>query len=318
MFRLGYNTNGLAHHRPADALRLVAELGYEALAITPDPGCLDPFDLRPAELNDVRRWAEDLGLALVIETGSRFLLDAERKHFPTLLESSAADRKRRIDFLKRCLDMAAVLDAEVLSIWSGAAPSGAVADWPPCEVSDQGAEAPQNPPEPVAPVVPGADPSALTSAPPADPEAPWDHLVRGITELTTFAAGTGVQLAFEPEPGMFIATPDGYGQLVERMGTAGDGLGLTLDVGHCLVTGQDVVDTIQKWAPRLVNVHLDDIKDRLHDHRMFGEGELDLSSTLRALIDTNFDGIAAVELSRDSHRGPTAAREAMAHLRAAL
>lgn len=289
MFRLGYNTNGLAHHRPADALRLVSELGYEALAITPDPGCLDPFNLHPSELEDLRRWADELGLALVVETGSRFLLDAERKHFPTLLEDSAADRARRIDFLKRCLDMAAALDAEVLSIWSGAAPSQLVADWPP----------------------PGEDHSAGL-------EPVWERLVSGLTELTNFALGTGVQLAFEPEPGMFIATPAGYGQLIKRMGPAGDHLGLTLDVGHCLVTGDDVAATIHKWAPRLVNVHLDDIKDRQHDHRMFGEGELDLAATLRALIDANFDGVAAVELSRDSHRGPTAAREAMEHLRAAL
>ena len=290
MFRLGYNTNGLAHHRPADALRLIAGLGYEALALTPDPGCLDPFDLRASELNDVRRWAEDLGLALVVETGSRFLLDAERKHFPTLLEESPVDRGRRLDFLKRCCDMAAGLDAEVLSIWSGAAPDGAVGDWPMGAVSKD------------APAC----------------EVAWQRLTEGTRELLDFAAGSSVQLAFEPEPGMFVATPAGYGELLERLGAAGDGLGLTLDVGHCLVTGDDVAATIRRWAPRLVNVHLDDIKDRRHDHRMFGEGDLDLTATLRALIEVDFDGVAAVELSRDSHRGPIAAREAMQHLRAAL
>jgi sugar phosphate isomerase/epimerase len=288
MFRLGYNTNGLAHHRPADALRLVAGIGYEALALTPDPGCLDPYDLRPSELNDVRNWAEDLGLALVVETGSRFLLDAERKHFPTLLEESATDRARRLDFLKRCLDMAAVLDAEVLSIWSGASPAGGVADWPADERH------------------------------PELGEEPWERLVEGVGQLVDFATGTGVQLAFEPEPGMFVATPVGYGELVERLGSRGDGLGLTLDVGHCLVTGDDVAQTIHTWAPRLVNVHLDDIADHLHDHRMFGEGELDLAATLRALVDVDFGGVAAVELSRHSHQGAEAAAQAMTHLRAAL
>ena len=66
MFRLGYNTNGLAHHRALDALELVAELGYEALSITPDVGQLDPYRLDREEVVCLRRRAEELGLELTI------------------------------------------------------------------------------------------------------------------------------------------------------------------------------------------------------------------------------------------------------------
>ena len=45
--------------------------------------------------------------------------------------------------------------------------------------------------------------------------------------------------------------------------------------------------------------------------------DLDLPETLRALGEIGFEGMAAVELSRDSHRGAEAATEAMAHLRSA-
>ena len=305
MFRLGYNTNGLAHHRPVDALRLVADLGYEALALTPDAGCLDPYDLRETELDDLRRWAEDLGLSLVVETGSRFLLDAARKHHPTMLEDSADERRRRLDFLQRCADMAAALDAGVLSIWSGAAPSEVVADWPLAERT-----------APAAAETVG-ERAGVRGAEALREEA-WERLTEGVAALLTYTEGTGVDLALEPEPGMFLATPAGYGELLRRLGDAGDRLGLTLDVGHCLVTGDDVVATIREWAPRLVNVHLDDIANGVHDHRMFGQGELDLTATLGALVEVGFGDVASVELSRDSHRGPQAAREAMGHLRRAL
>ena len=41
---LGYNTNGLAHHRLVDAIHLLADAGYQSVAITLDAGALDPYD----------------------------------------------------------------------------------------------------------------------------------------------------------------------------------------------------------------------------------------------------------------------------------
>jgi sugar phosphate isomerase/epimerase len=55
----------------------------------------------------------------VIETGARFLLDPRRKHQPTLLSPDPADRGRRLDFLRRAVDVAHALDADAVSFWSG-------------------------------------------------------------------------------------------------------------------------------------------------------------------------------------------------------
>ena len=283
MYRLGYNTNGLAHHRPIDALRLVAELGYEGLALTPDVGQFDPYRLDASEVEDFRGWANELGVALAIETGSRFLLDARRKHRPSLLDPEREERERRVDFYRRCLDLGAALEASVLSLWSG----------------DAG--------------------DAECSAGRGETTALLDRLGEGLAVVLQHARDVGVQVAFEPEPGMFIERPDEYLRLVEHMGAEADELGLTLDVGHLLVTGDlPVGDVIRRFAPRLVHVHLDDIAGGVHLHRMFGEGDLDLRETLVTLAEVGFGGMAAVELSRDSHRGVEAAAEAFGHLRRAL
>ena len=41
--RFAYNTNGAANHRLDDAIRLIADAGYDGIALTLDHHHLDPF-----------------------------------------------------------------------------------------------------------------------------------------------------------------------------------------------------------------------------------------------------------------------------------
>ncbi|KAB8191795.1 TIM barrel protein [Nonomuraea phyllanthi] len=120
--RFGYGTNGFADHRLPDALDVIAGLGYEGVALTLDHHRLDPYadglGRRVARVADRLR---DLGLAVVVETGARYLLDPRRKHAPTLLDD---DRDRRLDLLCRAVAIGADLGAEAVSFWSGVRPAG--------------------------------------------------------------------------------------------------------------------------------------------------------------------------------------------------
>ena len=127
-FRIGYNTNGFAHHRLDDALHVIAELGYRAVALTPDANHLPPDHTTDAELRMVRALLERLDLAVVIETGARYVLDPRRKHRPTLVEADPAERARRLEFLIRCAHIAAALGADVISLWSGIPGAGVAPD----------------------------------------------------------------------------------------------------------------------------------------------------------------------------------------------
>ena len=123
---LGYNTNGLAHHDLIDAIELLAEMGYGGIAITLDHGALNPFDERlEPQLAQVANALEKHRLRCVIETGTRFLLDARQKHEPTLVTADPAARARRIDFLIRAIDIAARLNSQCVSLWSGVVHDGA-------------------------------------------------------------------------------------------------------------------------------------------------------------------------------------------------
>jgi len=71
---------------------------------------------------------------------------------------------------------------------------------------------------------------------------------------------------------------------------------------------------IRRWADRLVNVHLEDMRRGVHEHLMFGEGEIDFPPVLHALAEAGYRGGVHVELSRHSHQAPEAARQAFEYL----
>lgn len=283
-FRLGYNTNGLSSHRFEEALVLVAEAGYEAVAITPDVGALDPMSPVEGDVQGTRMMLEDLGLEAAVETGARFVLDPRVKHGPNLMDASERGRERRVDFYRRCIDLAVGLDAKVVSLWAGAAPE------------DAGGTLDGRPDHPLA-----------------------DRLAVGLEAVLSHARGAGVRVAFEPEPGMFVERPSGFEALLRCMGASGHDLGLTLDLGHCVVTGDlPVRDVVERFRERLIHVHVADCPAGEHVHLPLGKGDLDLTAALRALLEGGFDGIAAVELSRDGHRAPDALVESWNALMDAL
>lgn len=118
--RFAYNTNGTASHRLDDALVLMAEAGYDGVALTLDVNHFDPFaaDWEAASRRLAARLS-GLGLGSVIETGARYLLDPRAKHEPTLVTADPAGRARRVAFLKRAIDVAAILGSEAVSFWAG-------------------------------------------------------------------------------------------------------------------------------------------------------------------------------------------------------
>jgi L-ribulose-5-phosphate 3-epimerase len=273
--RLGYNTNGFAHHDPLAAIELLADIGYDSIALTIDHQLLNPFssnllDQQQALGERLRR----LGLSTVIETGARFLLDARTKHEPTLVTADAEARRRRIDFLKRAIDIARALESDCVSLWSGVVRDG------------------------------------------ANEDQAWQRLIAGLSEVLDYAALQKVPIGFEPEPGMFIDTMGRYAELQRRVNSPM--FKLTLDVGHLHCQGEvPVEDYVRQWSNQIVNVHIEDMRGGIHEHLMFGEGEMDFPPILKALQEISYAGGVHVELSRHSHDAPNAALRAFHFLRTA-
>ena len=127
--------------------------------------------------------------------------------------------------------------------------------------------------------------------------------------LAEYAVGRRVRLAFEPEPGMFIDTMEKFADLREKLNHPA--LGLTIDVGHLVCNGELPVSRyLSEWKDLLWNVHIEDMRRGVHDHIMFGEGEVDLADVFAGLRAANYTSGVYVELSRHSHDAVNTARRA--------
>jgi hypothetical protein len=139
------------------------------------------------------------------------------------------------------------------------------------------------------------------------------HLASGLRQVLDEAERRDVLLGFEPEPGMLIDTMAAFDQLRGRVDSPA--LKLTLDVGHLHCQGEGPIDqAIDQWRDVLVNVHIEDMRRGVHEHLMFGEGQMDFPPIVAALRQAGYDGGVYVELSRHSHIGPAAARQAFQFL----
>lgn len=274
--RWAYGSNGLGDHRLADACAFLADEGYLGIALTLDVHHLDPFaDDLDQRVSEARRILDDHGLAVVVETGGRFVLDPRRKHEPTLV--SAEGSHRRVDFYRRAMDICVRLGAPVLHLWSGVDRSG-------------------------------VDRSATGA---------WGRLVDGVGATLEAAQDAGVDLGFEPEPGMVVDTIDAWERLADELGRP-DRLGMTLDIGHCrCIEVQPIADCVRRVAGDLVHVQVEDMRRGVHEHLPFGEGEIDFPPVMAALQQVGYDGLVSVELTRHGHTAHTMVPAAIAFLREA-
>ncbi|SCK35813.1 sugar phosphate isomerase/epimerase [Streptomyces sp. WMMB 322] len=274
--RYAYGTNGLADLRLADALALLADLGYDGVGLTLDHMHLDPLapDLARRTAT-VGRTLGRHGLSATVETGARYVLDPRRKHHPTLLDPDPEARAARLELLLKAVRVTADLGAHALHFFSGTLPDG------------------------------------------VDAHTGWPRFVDGVGALLAAAQAAGVALAVEPEPGHLLGDLAAFHRLRSSLGEP-EGLGLTLDVGHCLcLEPEPPHECVRAAAPWLRHVQIEDMRRGVHEHLPFGEGEMDVPPVLAALREARYGGLVTVELPRHSHAGPDCARDALRFLRRA-
>jgi len=125
IMQIGYHSNGMTQHGLFDGLKLLSQRGYKSVAINIDHGWLAPPDEGvKSNVQSVRAFLIDNKMSCVVEATANFLLDPVQKNYPTLMEHDPGLIESRMRYLKYCVDVAAELGADCMSMRSGLKPEG--------------------------------------------------------------------------------------------------------------------------------------------------------------------------------------------------
>jgi L-ribulose-5-phosphate 3-epimerase len=96
-------------------------------------------------------------------------------------------------------------------------------------------------------------------------DAYWQLLIEQCIEISKQVENSGMKIAFEPEPGMFIDTMSKFEELHKAISHSK--FGLTLDIGHLeCMNEMPLLPHLEKWSSVLWNIHLEDMRPVSYTH----------------------------------------------------
>jgi inosose dehydratase len=163
--------------------------------------------------------------------------------------------------------------------------------------------------------------------------SPWDEALSKrphlkTIELPTYAKKlgefairlkeTGITLAYHYHLKMLVETGEEIDAFCK---STRDEVGLLLDTGHAYAAGADYAEIIRKWGPRIVHIHLKDVRRGILEQArkndwsfnsavrqgMFtvpGDGDVDFSAIGEFLRTSGYHGWAVVEAEQDPAKAP--------------
>ena len=220
MIKLSYCTFGLTELALADAIQAVDSVGYPGVELSFHRDQFNPFEITQETLTDLRRLFKRVTVKpACVATASHFFFPA-RPHEPSLMCPDLAGRKRRIDLVRRGIELARELEIPQVTFGSGFVRAEHLVD--PC-----------------------IDPHAL--------------LVDSVRRCLDFLRpGDDITLLIEPEPGMHIETLDKVIALVNEIDSPN--FRLHLDLCHIYCSEPDCVSALVRAAPYARYLHISDAK----------------------------------------------------------
>ena len=145
----------------------------------------------------------------------------------------------------------------------------------------------------------------------------WQATASGLNWIGKLARENGMYIAYHHHMGTMIQSAAEIDRLMEM--TNPDLVHLLIDTGHAFYAGDDALAITNKYASRIRNVHLKDIRqdvlDKVHPHKMSfldsvkagvftvpGDGAINFDPVFQALAESNYQGWFVVEAEQDPEK----------------
>jgi sugar phosphate isomerase/epimerase len=236
VIRLSYSTFGLTNLDFLEAIEAVDRAGYPGIELSFHRDQFNPFEITAQAIARIRhKLAESRVKAACIATASHFFTPS-RPHEPSLICPDLAGRKRRIDLVRRGIDVARQLDVPLVTFGSGF-------------IRDEHM------------THPSVDPHAL--------------LVDSLHQcLKMVRPGEDITLLIEPEPGMFIETTQQGLSLVREIDSPH--FQLHVDLCHMYCSEKDYITALGLAAPYTRYLHVSDARTGYNLKIIKATGQLSL------------------------------------------
>jgi sugar phosphate isomerase/epimerase len=118
--------------------------------------------------------------------------------------------------------------------------------------------------------------------------------IEGIKEVIPYAKEYNVKILVEPEPDLLIENSEQFLEFIRQIDS--EWVELNCDLGHFECVQEDPAEMIYKLKDYIGHVHIEDIKDTIHNHKICGHGDMNFKEILKALKDIYYKGYVTIEL----------------------
>lgn len=131
-------------------------------------------------------------------------------------------------------------------------------------------------------------------------------LIESLKPVLDEAERQQIDVGIELEPGIYLEFVHELRQWIGELNHPR--FGANLDIGHAVVNGERIDESVYTLAGRIWSLHVEDLPGRKHYHTIPGDGTFDWAQLKRSLVAIQYQRGVTVELYTMTHDPHTAAR----------